>query len=904
MNRRTTWLLLIICGLCNISLSVYPRIKIVGGWDLRPLSYIDEDRQPTGLSVEITEHLLKKLNIPYDIKLEYKVDAYQDILEGKADLTWGTTTTADKKGLIHSSQNITYLVPSIAFRNGTKYNTDYNLLKNSKYIIDHINNDSTSYDEIKKSMYEIANGERKQVMWSSIGLQYLRRTYHFNNISIEPLQNIPSYNYTFVSNDKTLLHRLDSVYIIEKMNGNLLSIYNKWLYPERDIKIVPNWVFKVIWIVGAILAIMIIFNLISRIIIKKANKDVKQRSDRIKLALNSGNVILWSYDVKEKKFYTYNNKGIKKLHSSEEELSNHLDKNDYEIIKRKLRLLAEQKSDFETHIYRADYNNNYEKARMYSTSACILEYDKDGKPNFLLGTIKDITVSYEHVSTEKDMMLRYSTIFRSSMVVSAQVDKDGYYMDVNDLWCNFFGFNNKDEMLKEKLNITDIWGNFLIDKVHNPYKGMEIVDFDRLKKEYEVKTKRNGIFYIEHRIIPIYNDNGEYNGFYSNFVDVTEKNNALQKVSDYVEKTKEAKDDIERCAERMNQIIASGDIFIFSFNPKSLFFNISDNIINYSNRMLRSSWLNSLTDDSRKIAEDYLERIDNGMNDFFSLDFDVKEDNVIKHYEVMGMPEYNADGKVFRYFGITRDITKLVETQKMMEKKKKEAEKADLLKSSFIKNMSFEIRTPLQDIIGFAGLLCTASDKEEHEFFVKEISNSTNRLLRLVNHILSLSKFDAGMVEVKNKETDFSILFDEKCELAKYNIKEKEINFITNNGYSKCVVFIDDKLAAVVLDKILDNAIRYTENGYVKAGFEYAKNEITICIEDTGMGIAEENREKLFDRFFKTENCSFCEGLGLSFCNEILKLIGGSISFESKLGKGTTFTVTIPCKGIKIEKKN
>ena len=914
MGKNIIRLLVVICYMCIMPHIAYSRpmksvappphtsftkerpLKIVGSWDFCPLSFIKENGQATGLAVEITKYLLDKLDIPYIISLEYKEDAYLDIKKGKANLSWGTYKAASRKGLRCSKQCITYLVPSIAFRKGRKHTNDFKKISSDSFcIVNCVNNDSVSYEDIKKDMYNIANGEYKQIVWNSLGLQNIKRTYHFQDIIIEPLYNVPSFAYSFVSNDSVLLDKLDSIYIIEKMNGHLLPIYNKWLYPERHINIVPDWVFSLIWITIGVLVVMIIFHLIFRIKIKKENKTVRQRNNRIQLALKSGNVTLWLYDVKQDTYHSYHTKKEKNVHATGEDLRHYMSDEDYEIIKIKIKLLSDGRSDFETYIYSCNYNTSDGRMHKYSVSAGVLKYDKDRKPRILLGTVKDISNHYERIAMEKDMLLRYSTIFRSAMIACAQVDKDGYYVDVNDKWCEFFGIKDKSKIFANKLHVTDIWGGYMEGKGYKLSQTLDIIDFDKMKNDYDVLIKREGISFLEHRIVPLYGDKGEYYGYNSSFIDSTEKNNAIEKLSNYVGMTKDAKDDIERCAERLNQIIAGGGISIFSFKPKSQFMEICDDLISDNKILPRKNILDNVTADYKKIAKDWLYKLDNGLDEIFSLNVDFLNNNEVEHREITGMPEYSADGKISTYFGVIRDISKLVETQRMMEKKKKEAETANLLKSAFIKNMSFEIRTPLQDILGFAGLLDNATDKKEHEFFVKQITDNTTKLLSLVNDILVLSKFDAQMVEVKNKITDFSVHFNSVCESNKGKITHPDVDFIYQGPYSKCIVDIDIKLVSVMIEKILDNAIKYTDKGYVKAEYEYKDNGLRIIIEDTGRGIPEEIRSKLFERFVKSGNTTFSEGLGLSFCNEIIKLLGGSISYQSEINKGTTFEIFIPC---------
>jgi signal transduction histidine kinase len=267
------------------------------------------------------------------------------------------------------------------------------------------------------------------------------------------------------------------------------------------------------------------------------------------------------------------------------------------------------------------------------------------------------------------------------------------------------------------------------------------------------------------------------------------------------------------------------------------------------------------------------------------------------------VPLKDCNGHVARYFGLCRNLTDMVETEQRLAVETKKAQETELLKQSFLTNMSYEIRTPLNTVVGFAELFESEHDVADEPVFVEEIKRNSNVLLQLVNDILFLSRLDANMLEYKKEGIDFALIFDGYCQMGWSSVNPK-VKTIIENPYEHLVVNIDQEHLGMVIQKLCTLAVNHTRQGFIRAKYEYRHGELAVSIEDSGSGIDKETLPKVFDRFVRNQDNELCgTGLDLPIVQELVEQMGGSIEIQSEVGKGSTVWVTIPCEAKTIVKK-
>ena len=263
-------------------------------------------------------------------------------------------------------------------------------------------------------------------------------------------------------------------------------------------------------------------------------------------------------------------------------------------------------------------------------------------------------------------------------------------------------------------------------------------------------------------------------------------------------------------------------------------------------------------------------------------------------------PYFDENGRLAGSYGIVRNVNDLIEKQERLKQETERANDSGRLKSVFMANMTHEIRTPLNSIVGFSDVLPMLSSQEEKQEIIRVIMNNCDMLMRLINDILAISSLDTGGIHLEPAETDFAKSFDDICESLKERVQEPGVAFIKDNPYTSFITIIDNARIQQVITNFVTNAVKYTHQGHIKAGYRYEDGQLYLYCEDTGAGIPKEHQAKIFDRFVKLNDYVQGTGLGLSICKAIADACHGEIGVESEGdGHGSTFWMKIPCEEIK-----
>lgn len=243
------------------------------------------------------------------------------------------------------------------------------------------------------------------------------------------------------------------------------------------------------------------------------------------------------------------------------------------------------------------------------------------------------------------------------------------------------------------------------------------------------------------------------------------------------------------------------------------------------------------------------------------------------------------------FFG--RDVTDTVEAARKLKKAKENAERSERLKSAFLANMSHEIRTPLNAIVGFSRIISEVENPEDKAEFCRIIEENNERLLHLVNELLDISKIEADMVKFNIQP----IAMNELCEEVYHAFELRcppEIQLINEATGKEHFAMADKNRTIQIISNLIDNALKFTKRGSIHFGYKVKGEFLEIYTTDTGIGIASDQLDTIFNRFVKANENIQGTGLGLSICKMLVEKMGGQICVESQLGKGTTFKFTLP----------
>lgn len=226
----------------------------------------------------------------------------------------------------------------------------------------------------------------------------------------------------------------------------------------------------------------------------------------------------------------------------------------------------------------------------------------------------------------------------------------------------------------------------------------------------------------------------------------------------------------------------------------------------------------------------------------------------------------------------------------------KRADEANRLKSAFLANMSHEIRTPLNAIVGFSSLLAETDDPSEKQEFAHIISTNNELLLQLINDIIDMAKIESGSLDFVYADTNINELMEEIGRQMNLKNKSEAVSITFGDRLPQCVICTDRNRLMQVMINFLTNAMKFTPKGTITFGYTMDQSEkhIRFFVKDTGIGIPENQKEKIFDRFVKLNTFAQGTGLGLPICAMIAEKFGGNIGVESAQGEGSTFWIEIP----------
>lgn len=262
--------------------------------------------------------------------------------------------------------------------------------------------------------------------------------------------------------------------------------------------------------------------------------------------------------------------------------------------------------------------------------------------------------------------------------------------------------------------------------------------------------------------------------------------------------------------------------------------------------------------------------------------------------------KYILDGTPIIHVYI-QDITERKRNEENIAQALEKARESDRLKSAFLANMSHEIRTPMTAIMGFTSFLKTPGINEEklHKY-TRIISDSASHLLSIIDNIIDIAKIEAGQLKVSNANINVNSLMQDLYEFFKSFLKTKNkehIQLILKIPSSEFFIVSDESRLRQILNNLLNNAIKFTEEGTIEFGFDQDGENLKFYVKDSGIGIPEKYKDIVFNRFAQaTQATEIYEGtgLGLAIALACTKLLGGEIWFESEENKGSTFFFSIP----------
>ena len=494
-------------------------------------------------------------------------------------------------------------------------------------------------------------------------------------------------------------------------------------------------------------------------------------------------------------------------------------------------------------------------------------------------------------------------IFNDLSVGLELYDKDGLMIDVNYSRLRSMGIKDKKDILGYNLFNYTSFSDEIKEQIRKgeTVRFMAKYDFDDLCRLFP--TNLSGIKFFEITVSFVHNDKSEITNYMVITQDITERVLWQNKYDNLYEEVVRSKKELLESEQRMIHLIRQNELVLNNINS-GLAYIANDYIVQWENISLCSKSLSYeaykkgepcyLTAHNRTTpCENCVMQRARKSGQVESILFNLDNKHVI---EVFATPIFNEQGDVD---GVVIRVDDVTERQHMigeLEKERNRAEQSDKLKSAFLANMSHEIRTPLNAIVGFSDLLMVTEDKEEKEEFIQIINANNELLLKLINDILDLSKIEAGSVELKYEDFDLAVYFNELAAAMHHRVVNPQVRLVAINPYESCIVRLDKNRLAQILTNFVTNAIKYTSEGTIEMRYEKINGSVHLYVRDTGIGIPEDKKDKVFHRFEKLDEFAQGTGLGLSICKAIVEACRGEIGFESEFNKGSLFWAVLPCQ--------
>ncbi len=883
-------------------------------WDLWPYVFLNEYGEAVGYNIDLLKLLLKELDIPCVVKLKPTKEALEDLKNGRSDLMFGMDAHFHDD-YAHYGKNVIQVFTHSVIHKKDAPTSIKKLEDLSKHrVIVHGGSfshhymqkrgwgaNAIPYDDMQEAVQHAHGVEGTQIVWNTLSLKWLLYKFHFDDLELTPV-NIPHGEYKFMSNNLQLLHRLDSVFTHLNSTGRLQPIQNKWFYPERTETGIPSWIWRVIIVMAVIIAVFLAYYVGYRIYERRMSQTVRRSNNRLALILTTSKVHIWLFDIAKRTISSLDNDGNRVvIPLSPNFFQYYMNPEDYEKLCDVLRQLALQEKEKDTLEVRCLKGHNGEEF-IFSVDFSILRRTRSGRPTVIIGATTNVTEERQRRQKQKDAMLRYQSIFNSAMVDTVSYDEHGFIDNMNEKASRAFP-GDIQTIIDAKIPVQDVLGDPTVTTDNLEYTYLTQIYRSSDDERPLIKFLKRDELYYELQLVPVRDDNGRLLAIYGTGRDVTELAKSYSRLQKNIAQMEQANAELQEYVRNIDYVMQNGGVRVATYSPDNHTLTVYSEIDHVQLRLTQARLLALAADESKKAAQRMMNSMDNRMRtpvkDTIKSLVKTKEDRRL-HLYFSFVPVINDEG-VTEYFGLIRDISEIKATEEQLAHETEKAREVEMLKQAFLANMSYEIRTPLNSVVGFAELFDREHSKDDEGFFIQEIRENSEKLLKLINDILYLSRLDAQMIEFNKTPIDFAAVFEGHCQSAVTNYLQPDVSFTVDNPYERLMLTIDLQNLGIAIDQILINAAQHTTSGYVRARYDYNGEELMVAVQDTGCGIPAEKMDHLFDRFYTTDNVG--SGLGLAISHEIIQHLGGKIRVKSEPGKGTIVWVSVPCQCNEIIRK-
>ncbi len=613
----------------------------------------------------------------------------------------------------------------------------------------------------------------------------------------------------------------------------------------------------------------------------------------------SGNHVM-CFDLRENRVYDLHGKAMFGNNVGIEVYYTYIHPDDQERFRTFIRRLSDGTDKVAECHYRWNYNysGTGEPDWHDMHGRAMAEYE-DGRPVNIIATLTDETEVKQKEHEVEQVSERYRSIFENSIIGMSFYSPEGWLIDANRIMRQICHFDSDtgDEFFS-KVNLFDMMPfNEVLDRVHPE---------DYWACSLSIIPEREMRVFLEISVHPIYDKNDKLMYISVTANDVTEERNMYLNVMENDARMKQMNEAIKNYETELRYMLDASKMQTWRISLARETLEFYDGL----NTVVRTVPLEQLQKIFVDQENQFVKALANPVEALSKPLVYVGQMYPVvtlgtenQWVQINCIPEFSDDGTLQGAFGVWRNINDLMRKQDQLRSEEKRARESGQMKSLFLANMTHEIRTPINAIVGFSEVLSSLTTEEEKKEIIQIIKNNCDMLLRLINDILTASSLESGHMDIKPVKVDFARAFNELFESLRPRVQEPGVEFISDNPYDNLPIKVDVERVSQVFTNFVTNAVKYTHQGHIKLGYrkeirtvngQHREGLYGYC-EDTGAGIAPEAQPKIFDRFYKVDDFVQGTGLGLSICKAFTDTVHGEIGVISEgQGHGSTFWMWIP----------
>ena len=884
---------------------------IVCDWEFPPYEYRNDKGDADGYNVAVLHTILSKLKIPHRFEMKEWYQAVETFNSRQADLIHALAFIYNERPYVMTQNMITYYNVKMARLKGTKAITklselgpeDTLCVKKNDYVALRISERegdqfAVEYHNPREALTGIRNGKYKYAAWGEMPLSLKIKELDIDNIVLDEI-DIPAGELRIIGYDKELIDAIDDGYARLEQSGELELIRDKFFHPER----VHNDTSPVALIVLAgVIILLIIAFLLGRLIRARVKQAVRKTFDLNQMmsqALNMGNYYVIEYDLHTDQLRNLHGSLLPEEGISMDEYLSRIYMEERPAFHEEIREMAEGKKDIWN--IRRQWNVGTDEAPEWRfLEGHAVTEQVDGKPRYIIGTLKDLTQEINEERLTQEMGTKYRQMFDTNLIAMSYYDKEGNFVNANNSMQKFCQLDEKGLKFFTNTNLftTPLVKGQFDPKSHDNFHVCQHMYYPDLNLDK----------YIEFKIRPVVDDNDELQYYLVTARDMTAERNTYLNQRRHDKQIISANEAIEQYEEQLHYLLDNSQMFIWSYFPDTDEISFSRSIRDNQYKETLEEFFEGVVEDERGDAVSHVRTVVASHQPFEAIHHYLYTP-LERHqvwYAISGVPQFDDNGQLTHYFGLARNITSLMIAQERLKEETERAENSGKMKSAFLANMTHEIRTPLNAIVGFSDLLPMVETNEERLQFIRIIRSNCDMLMRLINDILEASNMGQALA-ILPEEIDIAKAFDDICQTLEQRVQEPGVEFIKDNPYDTYLTYLDKGRIQQLLTNFVTNAVKYTHQGHIKVGYREETripkdgteetNGLYFYCEDTGEGIPKEKQASVFERFVKLNDFVQGTGLGLSICKAIADHCNGHIGVTSEgEGTGSTFWIWIPCE--------